>query len=88
MAKSIFQFLANCRQLLKNNHLDIAICKTTVGGYLYDLGRIALDRNAKEEMCVQNKNIGFVFGTLWRRFGPITLKLPGEKLQLICFYMV
>ena len=24
----------------------------------------------------------------WRRFGPITLKLPGAKLQLICFHMV
>ena len=62
LAKSIFQ-LANFRQLLRNNRLDIARCTTTVGGHLYGVGRIALDRNAKKEMCVQNKNIGFVFGT-------------------------
>ena len=62
LAKSIFQCLANFRQLLRNNRLDIARCTTTVGGHLYGVGRIALDRNAKE-MCVQNKNIGFVFGT-------------------------
>ena len=55
--------LAHLRQLFWHNHLDIARCTTTVGGHLYGVGRIALNRNAKEDMCIQNKNIGFVFGT-------------------------
>ena len=39
-------------------------------------------------MCVQNKILVLFLVLFWHRFGSITLKLPGAKLQLICFHMV
>ena len=68
--------------MLKNNRLDIARCTTTVGGHLYGVGRIALDRNAKKEMCVQNKNIGFVFGTFLAPVWPYHLEIARCKISV------
>ena len=74
-----FSVLADFRQLLWHNRLDIARCTTTVGGRLYGATRMALVCNAQEEMCVQNKNFGFVFGTFLAPVWPIYLEIARCK---------
>ena len=78
----LFQFLAHFRQLLWHNRLDIARCITTVGGHLYGVDRMTLVRNAYEEMCVQNKNIGFVFGTFLAPVWPYHLEIARCKTSV------
>ena len=80
--KNFFQFLAHFRQLVWHNRLDIARCTTTIGGRLYDVGRMVLVCNAWEEMCVQNKNFGFVFGTFLAPVWPYHFEIARCKTSV------
>ena len=46
---------------------------------MHGVSRMALVCNAQEEMCVQNKNFGFVFGTFLAPVWPYHLEMARCK---------